>query len=92
MIDDWISPDHRPVPPGRAHVARRSGACRRTAASSAAHIVSLEDRPKLEALMGDESTPVAFKMLASIIHHLTHTPTEGDKKTLRELLQHACHQ
>jgi hypothetical protein len=92
MNDDWISPDHRPAPPGRAHVARRSGACRRTAASSAAHIVSLEDRPKLEALMSDESAPAAVKVLASLIFHFTQGPTERERNTLGALLQHACHQ
>jgi hypothetical protein len=49
-------------------------------------MVSLEDRPTLDMLMRDDSAPMGIKILASILRHVTHTPTEDDKAKLRALL------
>jgi hypothetical protein len=51
------------------------------------HIASPDDKQKLEALIGDESAPGPVKTLAAILNSLTHTPTEADKETLRQLLE-----
>jgi hypothetical protein len=53
-------------------------------------MVSLEDRPKLDTLMRDDSAPASVKILGSILRHLAHTPSEEDKEKLRGLLRHAA--
>jgi hypothetical protein len=49
------------------------------------HTAAAADKPKLEAIVKDDSAASSVKTLASIILNLKHMPSESDKEKLKAL-------
>jgi hypothetical protein len=49
------------------------------------HAAAPADRPKLEALMKDQSAPEPVRTLAGVLVRLNHSPSSADKSALAKL-------
>jgi len=57
-----------------------------TAMINLQHSASADDKKKLNAIIGDDSTPGPVRALAKIIVNLNHMPSGDDKKVLKDLM------